>query len=98
MVAASHACPQGALEHPCDAPLPCLVSQTVRDKCFEKCVAKPGSSLGSSEQQCLARCSDRYIDVCTLTPSITPRFFIVPSFESFKLLVVYDLRSASQNA
>lgn len=36
--------------------------QTVRDKCFERCVVKPGSSLGSSEQQCLARCADRYVD------------------------------------
>ena len=34
--------------------------QTVRDKCFEKCVTKPSSSLSSSEQQCLSRCSDRY--------------------------------------
>ncbi|KAK9807251.1 hypothetical protein WJX73_003197 [Symbiochloris irregularis] len=36
--------------------------QTVRDKCFEKCVTKPSSSLGSSEQQCLARCCDRYAE------------------------------------
>ncbi|BDA45534.1 probable mitochondrial import inner membrane translocase subunit Ti [Coccomyxa sp. Obi] len=35
---------------------------TVRDKCFEKCVTKPSSSLGSSEQQCLARCCDRYAE------------------------------------
>lgn len=34
--------------------------QTVRDKCFEKCVTKPSSSLSSSEQQCLSRCADRY--------------------------------------
>lgn len=34
--------------------------QTVRDKCFEKCVTKPSSSLSGSEQQCLSRCSDRY--------------------------------------
>ena len=37
--------------------------QTVRDKCFEVCVTKPSSSLGSSEQQCLARCLDRYSEV-----------------------------------
>ena len=37
--------------------------QTVRDKCFDKCVTKPSSSLSSSEQQCLARCSDRYAEV-----------------------------------
>jgi len=34
----------------------------VRDKCYEKCVTKPSSSLSSSEQQCLARCCDRYVE------------------------------------
>lgn len=29
----------------------------------EKCVTKPSTSLGSSEQQCLARCADRYSEV-----------------------------------
>jgi import inner membrane translocase subunit TIM13 len=38
--------------------------QTVRDKCFDKCVTRPSSSLSSSEQQCLARCCDRYAEVC----------------------------------
>lgn len=33
---------------------------TVRDKCFQACVTKPSSSLSSSEQTCLSRCSDRY--------------------------------------
>lgn len=41
-------------------------AQTVRDKCFDKCVTKPSSSLGSSEQQCLARCCDRYAEVSVL--------------------------------
>lgn len=36
--------------------------QKVSDKCFEKCVTKPSSSLTSSEQTCLAKCMDRYID------------------------------------
>lgn len=35
---------------------------TVRDKCFQKCITKPGSSLSSGDQNCLARCCDRYID------------------------------------
>ncbi|DBA89900.1 hypothetical protein WJX79_009689 [Trebouxia sp. C0005] len=35
---------------------------TVRDSCFEKCVTKPSTSLSSSEQQCLARCMDRYAE------------------------------------
>ncbi|KAF8622552.1 hypothetical protein AX15_006905 [Amanita polypyramis BW_CC] len=36
------------------------------DKCFAKCVTKPGSSLSSSEQTCLDRCLDRYMDAFTL--------------------------------
>lgn len=31
----------------------------------EKCVTKPSSSLGSSEQQCIARCADRYSEART---------------------------------
>ena len=40
--------------------------QTVRDRCFTVCVTKPSSSLSSSEQQCLARCCDRYAEVRSL--------------------------------
>jgi len=32
------------------------------DKCFKKCVIKPGSSLDSGEQKCVAMCMDRYMD------------------------------------
>ncbi|XP_047497643.1 mitochondrial import inner membrane translocase subunit Tim13-like [Penaeus indicus] len=32
------------------------------EKCFTKCIPKPGSSLDSSEQKCLAMCMDRYMD------------------------------------
>ena len=48
-------------------------TQTVRDKCFDKCVTKPSTSLGSSEQQCIARCADRYSEVgaVLLCPSAT---------------------------
>ena len=35
---------------------------TVRDKCFNKCVTRPSTSLSSSEQACLARCCDRYVE------------------------------------
>lgn len=34
--------------------------QTVRYKCFAKCVTKPSTSLSSGEQTCLSRCCDRY--------------------------------------
>lgn len=32
------------------------------DKCFRKCVSRPGGSLDSSEQKCVAMCMDRYMD------------------------------------
>lgn len=32
------------------------------EKCFRKCINKPGSSLDSSEQKCIAMCMDRYMD------------------------------------
>ncbi|XP_055383954.1 mitochondrial import inner membrane translocase subunit Tim13 [Condylostylus longicornis] len=32
------------------------------EKCFKKCVNKPGSSLDSSEQKCIAMCMDRFLD------------------------------------
>ncbi|KAJ8983469.1 hypothetical protein NQ317_014927 [Molorchus minor] len=31
-------------------------------KCFKKCINKPGTSLDSSEQKCVAMCMDRYMD------------------------------------
>mmetsp|Transcript_5114 Transcript_5114/g.10618 ORF Transcript_5114/g.10618 Transcript_5114/m.10618 type:complete len:83 (+) Transcript_5114:452-700(+) len=34
----------------------------ISEKCFIKCVPKPGSKLSSSEQKCLAMCMDRYMD------------------------------------
>jgi len=38
------------------------VLQTVGNKCFDKCVTKPGSSLSGSESSCISRCVDRYIE------------------------------------
>ena len=38
----------------------------MRDKCFQKCITRPGSSMSNSEVQCLANCCDRYIDVRAL--------------------------------
>lgn len=29
------------------------------EKCFKKCVGRPGSELDSSEQKCIAMCMDR---------------------------------------
>ncbi|XP_063150526.1 mitochondrial import inner membrane translocase subunit Tim13 isoform X2 [Candoia aspera] len=41
-----------------------LMEQVKRmtDKCFRKCIGKPGSSLDNSEQKCIAMCMDRYMD------------------------------------
>ncbi|CAI5799172.1 Mitochondrial import inner membrane translocase subunit [Podarcis lilfordi] len=41
-----------------------LMEQVKRmtDKCFRKCIGKPGSSLDNSEQKCVAMCMDRYMD------------------------------------
>ncbi|KAK1142063.1 mitochondrial import inner membrane translocase subunit Tim13 [Acipenser oxyrinchus oxyrinchus] len=36
--------------------------QRMTDKCFKKCVGKPGGSLDNSEQKCIAMCMDRYMD------------------------------------
>ncbi|KAI8813700.1 Tim10/DDP family zinc finger-domain-containing protein [Cladochytrium replicatum] len=33
----------------------------VNSKCFAKCVPKPGLKLDNSEQTCLTRCTDLYI-------------------------------------
>merc|ERR1712212_520922 len=36
------------------------------DKCFKKCIIKPGASLDSSEQKCIAMCMDRYMEAWNL--------------------------------
>eukprot|EP00112_Aurelia_sp_Birch-Aquarium-sp1_P022547 Seg639.6 transcript_id=Seg639.6/GoldUCD/mRNA.D3Y31 product="Mitochondrial import inner membrane translocase subunit Tim13-A" protein_id=Seg639.6/GoldUCD/D3Y31 len=36
--------------------------QKMSDKCFKKCIYKPGKSLDSSDQKCIAMCMDRYMD------------------------------------
>lgn len=36
------------------------------DKCFAKCIVKPGTSLSSSDEACLSRCLDRYMEAFTL--------------------------------
>ncbi|CAO2600659.1 Mitochondrial import inner membrane translocase subunit Tim13 [Lemmus lemmus] len=36
--------------------------QRMTDKCFRKCIGKPGDSLDNSEQKCIATYTDRYKD------------------------------------
>ncbi|KAI0259853.1 Tim10/DDP family zinc finger protein [Gloeopeniophorella convolvens] len=38
-----------------------LINKT-NDKCFLKCVTKPSTALSSSEETCLSRCFDRYME------------------------------------
>ncbi|KAI0048980.1 hypothetical protein FA95DRAFT_1604790 [Auriscalpium vulgare] len=38
-----------------------LINKT-NDKCFAKCVTKPSTALSGSEETCLARCLDRYME------------------------------------
>jgi len=33
------------------------------DSCFKVCTGKSGSGLSSSEEFCMANCTDRYVDV-----------------------------------
>ncbi|KAI1375050.1 Tim10/DDP family zinc finger-domain-containing protein [Hypoxylon crocopeplum] len=35
--------------------------EKVNEHCFEKCVAKPGASLSSSEQTCFTQCMEKYM-------------------------------------
>ncbi len=35
--------------------------QNINDKCFERCVPKPGASLSSGEQTCLTGCMEKYM-------------------------------------
>ena len=38
------------------------VYNQITQKCFQKCIGKPGDKLDKEEQKCLAKCIDRYID------------------------------------
>ncbi|XP_045463255.1 mitochondrial import inner membrane translocase subunit Tim13 [Harmonia axyridis] len=40
------------------------------EKCFKKCINKPGTSLDSSEQKCVAMCMDRYMDSWNLVSEV----------------------------
>lgn len=36
------------------------------EKCFKKCISKPGKALDSSEQRCITQCMDRFLDTWNL--------------------------------
>ena len=61
--------------------------QTVRDKCFEKCITAPGRSLTANEQTCLQRCVDRYGEVCCWCEMQMPLFSCVQCAQPTTLLL-----------
>lgn len=36
------------------------------EKCFKKCICKPGKTLDGSEQRCITQCMDRFLDTWNL--------------------------------
>ena len=42
------------------------VMQKITDKCFTRCVIKPGARLDDTEKMCTAKCMDRYLDAMAL--------------------------------
>uniref|UniRef100_A0A0B7BGE1 Mitochondrial import inner membrane translocase subunit n=1 Tax=Arion vulgaris TaxID=1028688 RepID=A0A0B7BGE1_9EUPU len=44
--------------------------QKMSDKCYKKCISKPGSTLDNSEQKCIAMCMDRYMDIWNLVSRV----------------------------
>ncbi|KAJ3307649.1 hypothetical protein HDU76_004468 [Blyttiomyces sp. JEL0837] len=43
--------------------------QRINSKCFMKCITKPGASLTSGEETCIAKCSGMYIETWNLVSS-----------------------------
>ena len=43
-----------------------LYAQKITDKCFVRCVTRPGAKLDDAEKLCTAKCMDRYLDAMTL--------------------------------
>ena len=45
---------------------PSRAAQKITDKCYTKCVPKPGARLDDYEKKCTAMCMDRYLDAMAL--------------------------------
>jgi len=61
-----------------------VVVQTLRTKCFDKCVTKPGSSLGGSESSCISRCVERYMEATAIiSRSLFTQRWSIPATSSF---------------
>ncbi|CAG5126760.1 unnamed protein product [Candidula unifasciata] len=44
--------------------------QRMSEKCYKKCIVKPGTTLDNSEQKCIAMCMDRYMDTWNLVSRV----------------------------
>ncbi|XP_025098501.1 mitochondrial import inner membrane translocase subunit Tim13-like [Pomacea canaliculata] len=44
--------------------------QKMSEKCYKKCISKPGTTLDNSEQKCIAMCMDRYMDSWNLVSRV----------------------------
>ncbi|CAG8449197.1 6257_t:CDS:2 [Ambispora gerdemannii] len=42
----------------------------INEKCFTKCISKPGYSLENSEKQCVAKCMDRYMEAWNIVSRV----------------------------
>mmetsp|Transcript_4410 Transcript_4410/g.9523 ORF Transcript_4410/g.9523 Transcript_4410/m.9523 type:complete len:80 (+) Transcript_4410:34-273(+) len=51
-----------------------MLRSTITNKCFETCVTRPSSSLSGSEQQCLAKCTDRFVDALQVVAKATVEY------------------------
>ncbi|KXS11767.1 hypothetical protein M427DRAFT_60216 [Gonapodya prolifera JEL478] len=47
--------------------------QRINTKCFAKCITKPGPRLDGSEEVCLSRCTERYIEAWNVVSSTLKR-------------------------
>lgn len=57
--------------------------QTLRVKCFDKCITKPGSSLSGSESSCISRCMERYIEATSI---VSKALFKTPHWKVAEIL------------
>ena len=54
------------LSPPSDTHTSARPSQKITDKCYTRCVSKPGPRLDKYEMECMAMCMDRYMEAMTV--------------------------------
>ncbi|KAG7450989.1 uncharacterized protein BT62DRAFT_960550 [Guyanagaster necrorhizus] len=58
-------------------------ASNMNERCFKACVTRPGASLNSSEETCLTRCMERFMDTCMDVQSDLP----LRNLTNFNLIV-----------